>query len=89
MSAAGLSVAAIPESRFDEVIEHLRYNFFADEPLNNAVGLCRKGEPHEDLERHCLFTLKQGHCRMLVTEDGTVSSPSSVFSAIQSNFHFC
>lgn len=48
----------IPVSRYEEVIKHLRYNFFPDEPLNNSVGLCTRGEPHADLERHSLDTLK-------------------------------
>lgn len=48
----------IPVSRYNEVIEHLRYNFFPDEPLNNSVDLCQKGEPHAELEAHSLDTLK-------------------------------
>ncbi|XP_043283671.1 uncharacterized protein [Venturia canescens] len=73
MSSIGMTVEPVPEARFNEVIEHLRYNFFADEPLNNGVGLCRKGEPHEDLEKHCLATLQQGYCRMLLTDDATIA----------------
>ncbi|XP_034941736.1 uncharacterized protein AANATL7 [Chelonus insularis] len=72
MCSSGFNVVAIPETRFKEVIEHLRFNFFADEPLNCAVGLCRKGESHFELENHCLATLKQGYSRMLVTDDGTI-----------------
>jgi len=46
---------------YDEVIEHLKENFFYDEPLNNAVGLCReKGEGHPELEKHSLATLADG-----------------------------
>lgn len=46
---------------YDEVIEHLRENFFYDEPLNRAVGLCReKGEGHPELEKHSLATLSDG-----------------------------
>lgn len=48
----------IPVSRYSEVIEHLRYNFFPDEPLNQSVDLCRRGEPHVLLEAHSLDTLK-------------------------------
>lgn len=68
-----LGAIAIPKNRFNEVIEHLRFNFFADEPLNNGVGLCKKGEAHLELENHCMYTLKQGYSRMLVTDDGVVS----------------
>lgn len=68
-----LDAVAIPKHRFNEVIEHLRFNFFADEPLNSGVGLCKKGEAHLELENHCMYTLKQGYSRMLVTDDGVVS----------------
>lgn len=74
MSSDYLTVVDVPENRFDEAIYHLKWNFFADEPLNNAVGLCAKGESQYDLERHCLQTLKQGYSRMLVNEKGTVSN---------------
>ncbi|XP_012278747.1 uncharacterized protein LOC105698783 [Orussus abietinus] len=68
-----LTVLTIPEDRFCEVIDHLRHSFFADEPLNHAVGLCQRGEPHPDLERHCLATMKQGYSRMILSEDGTIA----------------
>lgn len=46
---------------YDEVIEHLKENFFYDEPLNRAVGLCSiKGEGHPELEKHSLATLSDG-----------------------------
>lgn len=46
---------------YDEVLDHLRDNFFYDEPLNQAVGLCReKGEGHPELEKHSLATLSDG-----------------------------
>lgn len=46
---------------YDEVIEHLKDNFFYDEPLNRAVGLCQeKGEGHPELEKHSLATLSDG-----------------------------
>lgn len=43
---------------FDEVIDHLKENFFYDEPLNNAVGLCEKGESNPELEKHSLATVR-------------------------------
>lgn len=45
---------------YDEVIVHLRNNFFFDEPLNQAVHLCEKGEGHKELEKHSLTTLADG-----------------------------
>lgn len=47
----------VTEERFGEVIQHLKMAFFADEPLNKAVGLCKPGEGHFELERHSLITL--------------------------------
>ncbi|KAJ8942090.1 hypothetical protein NQ314_010163 [Rhamnusium bicolor] len=55
----------IPSSKFDEVINHLRYNF-PDEPLNASVGLCAHGQPCELLEHHDLMTLKDGLSVMAV-----------------------
>ncbi|EDV45633.1 dopamine N-acetyltransferase [Drosophila erecta] len=37
----------------DQVLEHLRRNFFADEPLNKAAGLCQNGSSCPALEAHC------------------------------------
>lgn len=59
----------IHEERYDDVIDHLRNNFFADEPLNHAVSLCRPGEPHAELEEHSLTTLKDGLSQMAVNTD--------------------
>jgi len=59
----------IDEERYDDVIDHLRNNFFADEPLNNAVSLCRPGEPHAELEEHSLTTLRDGLSQMAVNID--------------------
>jgi hypothetical protein len=47
----------------------LRNNFFADEPLNHAVSLCRPGEPHAELEEHSLTTLRDGLSQMAVHTD--------------------
>ncbi|KAH8362137.1 hypothetical protein KR084_004158 [Drosophila pseudotakahashii] len=37
----------------DQVLEHLRRSFFADEPLNKAAGLCQNGINCSALEVHC------------------------------------
>ncbi|XP_071859201.1 arylalkylamine N-acetyltransferase 1 [Bombus fervidus] len=73
MSSDDLKVVGVPESRFDDAINHLKWNFFSDEPLNHAVGLCEKGESQFELERHCLLTLKQGYSRMLVDQNGMIA----------------
>lgn len=45
---------------YDDVIDHLKENFFFDEPLNHAVGLCNQGESNPELEKHSLSTLSDG-----------------------------
>lgn len=62
----------IPADRFDEVLEHLRNTFFADEPLNKSVELCRPGEGHPDLEKHSVATMQDGFSLMAVTADNRV-----------------
>ncbi|XP_046382894.1 uncharacterized protein LOC124153643 isoform X1 [Ischnura elegans] len=60
-TADAISFGIIPEARFEDVIAHLRENFFCDEPLNRAVGLCpHPGAPHAELESMSLSTMKQG-----------------------------
>lgn len=44
----------------EAVLQHLRDSFFADEPLNKAVGLCERGQPHAALERLCTATIADG-----------------------------
>ncbi|KAJ8869471.1 hypothetical protein PR048_028462 [Dryococelus australis] len=61
-----VQLGTIPESRYSDVIQHLRNSFFADEPLNSAVQLCRPGEPHAELEDHSLTTLADGLSQMAV-----------------------
>uniref|UniRef100_A0A1A9WWX8 aralkylamine N-acetyltransferase n=1 Tax=Glossina brevipalpis TaxID=37001 RepID=A0A1A9WWX8_9MUSC len=63
----------IAVERFDEVIEHLRRNFFADEPLNKAVHLCKRGEGHKYLEEHSLKTLKANLSVMAVSDDNEIA----------------
>lgn len=59
-------ISPIPEDFYDEVIQHLRNNFFADEPLNKSVKLCEQGQKHDDLEKHSLLTLQDNLSVMLV-----------------------
>lgn len=63
----------IPAHRFNDVIVHLRHTFFADEPLNKSVQLCRPGEGHVELEKHSMATLQDGYSVMAVTKDNRVS----------------
>lgn len=44
----------------EAVLQHLRDSFFADEPLNRAVQLCERGQPHAALERLCSATMADG-----------------------------
>lgn len=56
----------IPKEKYNDIIQHLRNNFFADEPLNKAVKLCDQGETHYDLEVHSLETLSDNLSVMAV-----------------------
>nr|CAD7606873.1 unnamed protein product [Timema genevievae] len=64
-----MEFSLIPEERYEDVIHHLRNNFFADEPLNSAVSLVQPGDPHAELEEHSLNTLKDGLSQMAVHRD--------------------
>ncbi|XP_039959838.1 arylalkylamine N-acetyltransferase 1 [Bactrocera neohumeralis] len=63
----------ITEDRFDDVVAHLSTNFFADEPLNKAAGLCRRGEGHRELEQLCYETLKDNLSLMAVNENNDIA----------------
>ena len=69
----GFRCLPVPKNRHDELLEHLKFNFFADEPLNKAVGLCKKGENHAELERYCLYTLAQKMSCMIVDQNDKVN----------------
>ncbi|KAK6645366.1 hypothetical protein RUM43_001642 [Polyplax serrata] len=51
---------SIHPEMYNDVIQHLRYNFFADEPLNKSLHLCKPGQPHDELEEFSLSVLNQG-----------------------------
>lgn len=53
------------------VLRHLRNSFFADEPLNNAVNLCERGQPHAGLEKLCIATIADG-LSVAAMENGSV-----------------
>lgn len=67
-----MRIERVTEDRFGEVIQHLKMAFFADEPLNKAVGLCMPGEGHVELERHSLSTLADNLSVMALSEDNRV-----------------
>lgn len=64
----------ITPNRFDDVIQYLRYTFFADEPLNKSVKLCKAGEEHHESEKYSKKTLEDGLSVMAVNNDDEVSS---------------
>ncbi|XP_075155956.1 arylalkylamine N-acetyltransferase-like 7 [Haematobia irritans] len=63
----------ITEDRYDDVIRHLKENFFADEPLNKAAGLCQRGLGNRDLEHHSLETLEDNLSLMAVTDNNEIA----------------
>lgn len=62
----------IPEERFDDVIQHLRHSFFADEPLNKAAGLCQQGQGNLALERYSCETLEDNLSLMALSQSNEV-----------------
>ncbi|XP_014239679.1 dopamine N-acetyltransferase-like [Cimex lectularius] len=65
-------VSPVPDEYYDRVIYHLRNNFFADEPLNNSVGLCQRGESNEELEKLSISTLKDRLSVMAINSNNEV-----------------
>lgn len=55
-----LEYCYIDESSGDRVIQHLRDNFFADEPLNKSVELVSRGDSNPQLEKQSLKTISDG-----------------------------
>ncbi|CAG5043653.1 unnamed protein product [Parnassius apollo] len=51
------------------VLQHLRDSFFADEPLNKAVSLCERGQPHAALEGLCTATMADGLSVAAIDDD--------------------
>ncbi|XP_055854493.1 arylalkylamine N-acetyltransferase 1-like [Episyrphus balteatus] len=68
-----MEYTSIPEDRFDDVIKHLRNNFYVDEPLSNAVGLCKKGEGHKEYEEFNYQNMQNGFNLMAVAPDGEIA----------------
>ncbi|KAJ8719447.1 hypothetical protein PYW08_011622 [Mythimna loreyi] len=66
----------------EAVIQHLRNNFFADEPLNKAVSLCQRGQPHAALERLCAVTIADG-LSLAAIEGDTVLGELDLFNRFQ------
>ncbi|KAH8343564.1 hypothetical protein KR059_012546, partial [Drosophila kikkawai] len=58
----------------DQVLEHLRRNFFADEPLNKAAGVCQNGSSSAELEEHCVEAMQDGMSLMAVEPQQQVGS---------------
>lgn len=85
LAVNAMEYGPIPPSKFDDVINHLRFNF-PDEPLNASVGLCMHGQPCELLEHHDLMTLKDGLSVMAVDKETGVVCTSlfKVFEHSQS-----
>ncbi|CAH2230106.1 jg19582 [Pararge aegeria aegeria] len=66
----------------DAVLRHLRDSFFADEPLNKAVQLCQRGQPHAALERLCVATMADGLSIAALDEDTIQHSSDAKFNKI-------
>lgn len=67
------NVIITPE-RFHDVIVQLRKTFFVDEPLNQSVQITggTADEGHAELEKHCVYTMEEGHSLMALSDDNEV-----------------
>ncbi|KAJ2951416.1 hypothetical protein O0L34_g13560 [Tuta absoluta] len=70
-----------PEMR-EGVLQHLRDSFFADEPLNRAVELCERGQPHAALEQLCMQTMADGLSVAAVEGDTVLGSNDEKYNKI-------
>lgn len=68
-----IRIQTITNKYYDNVIDHLRRTFFADEPLNKAVHLTRPGLGHPLLEHHSLSTLRDDVSVMAITNSGEIA----------------
>ncbi|XP_065092277.1 arylalkylamine N-acetyltransferase 1 isoform X2 [Ochlerotatus camptorhynchus] len=68
-----IRIETITSKYYDDVIEHLRQTFFADEPLNKAVHLTRPGQGHPLLELHSLSTLRDNVSIMAISGEGEIA----------------
>ncbi|XP_052857303.1 arylalkylamine N-acetyltransferase 1 isoform X1 [Drosophila gunungcola] len=65
-SCATMEYKQIEMEDCDQVLEHLRRSFFADEPLNKSAGLCQNGSSCIALEAHCVEAIKDRMSLMAV-----------------------
>ncbi|KAH8420577.1 hypothetical protein KR009_011544, partial [Drosophila setifemur] len=64
--AVAMEYKLIVPEHYEKVLEHLRRNFFADEPLNKAAGLCQNGSSNSELEDHCVEAMEDRMSLMAV-----------------------
>jgi hypothetical protein len=65
-------VCPIEADLYETIMEHLRFTFFWEEPLNVCVSLCEApGTGHPKLEAVCLDTLQDG-LSVVALSDGKV-----------------
>lgn len=68
-----MKYVTISSERFADVLVHLRQTFFEDEPLNRSVQIVgTSGAGHEQLEKHCIYTMEEGLSMMALNEDNKV-----------------
>lgn len=64
----------INEDRYQEVLEHLKNHFFADEPLNKATDLCAHAKGQNYMEQQTIKTLQDQMSLMAISTDNQVKS---------------
>lgn len=63
----------IDEDRYQEVLEHLKQHFFADEPLNKATDLCSHVKGQHYMEQQTIKTLRDEMSLMAISSDNQVN----------------
>ncbi|XP_020810643.1 dopamine N-acetyltransferase-like [Drosophila serrata] len=64
-----LEYKMIEPEHYDQVLVHMRKNFFPQEPMNKAAGLCQDGEVNPNLEQKVLDTMEDNLSLMAVDPD--------------------
>lgn len=63
----------IPAERYDDVLEHLRTEFYIDEPISKSLKMATNEELMKGEMKFCRDTMLEGLSVMALTEDNQVS----------------
>lgn len=64
---------SIPEDRYDDVLQHLRTEFYANEPMSKSLKTAANEELLQAELKYCRDTMLEGLSVMALTKDNLVS----------------